>query len=47
MGVVEMNEREANEIPKGPRWLWDGKWWAMIIVIGVVWYALRVFNGTI
>jgi len=42
-----MNEREANEIPKGARWLWDWKWWATIIAIGVIWYVLRVVNGTI
>lgn len=42
-----MNEREANRIPQGPRWLWDWKWWGMIIAIGVGWYLLRLFNGTI
>ena len=42
-----MNEREANEIPKGPRWLWDWKWWLTMVMIGAIWYGLRVWNGTI
>lgn len=42
-----MNEREANEIPKGPRWLWDWKWWATIIVFSVFLVGLRLLNGTI
>ncbi len=28
-----MDEREANAIPKGPRWLWDWKWWLGIILL--------------
>lgn len=42
-----MNEREANQIDKGPRWLWDWKWWVSIIAIGLIWYVLRVLNGTL
>ncbi len=42
-----MNEREANQIPDGPRWLWDWKWWATIILIGLIWFALRWLNGTL
>jgi len=41
-----MNEREANQISKGPRWLWDWTWWATIIAIGTALYLLRVWNGT-
>lgn len=42
-----MNEREANEIPKGARWLWDWKWWLTIAIISAVFVGLRVLNHTI
>lgn len=42
-----MDEREANTIPKGPRWLWDWKWWVAIVGIGILWTILRMMNGTL
>lgn len=42
-----MDEREANEIPKGARWLWDWKWWVSIVAMSVALYLFRFWNGTI
>lgn len=38
-----MGEREDNEIPKGPEWLWNPVWWISIIAFGLGLYAVRQF----
>lgn len=38
-----MGEREDNEIPKGPEWLWSPAWWIGIIAFGLGLYAVRHF----
>jgi hypothetical protein len=38
-------EREANQIPEGPRWLWDWTWWVAIVIGGLGWYLASKLNG--
>jgi hypothetical protein len=38
-------EREQNQIPQGPRWLWDWRWWLGIIVTGSIAYLIAKANG--
>lgn len=38
-----MGEREDNQIPKGPDWLWNPAWWLGIVGIAVVLYLVRHF----
>ena len=40
-------EREQNTVSKGPRWLWDWKWWVSISMIATVVVAARYFNHTL
>jgi len=30
---------------RSPRWTWDWGWWVSIIIIGGVWYLVRVWRG--
>ena len=44
---AKRKEREQNTISKGPRWLWDWKWWVSISMIAIVWTLARYINHTI
>jgi hypothetical protein len=38
-------EREANQIPEGPRWLWDWTWWVAAVSFGVIYFIVQKING--
>jgi len=40
-------EREQNTVSRGPRWLWDWKWWVAILMIAAAAVAGRYFNHTL
>lgn len=39
--VPLMGEKEDNETPKGPEWLWNPWWWIAIAAFAVTAYAVR------
>lgn len=43
--LARRKEREQNEVPKGPRWLWDWKLWVSAAIFAIGLYIASRING--